>query len=414
MIIKSMSRKVSSFGQLVAYVSRDAADRRFELRHNVLSNDTAALTAEFEDNGRLLQKRKNGVVMYHEIISITRGTKLMPDAQKEVLRSIALDYIKARAPQSLVYGQLHDDHKDHLHYHLVMSANALGDSKRHRLSKQEFRQIQVELEARVLQQHPNLEQALAIGKRARLRTLSQDGHELERRTGQLPKKQALRVTVEDIFTAAQNPQDLFNCLTNAGFELYRRGKSVGLRDLKSGRTYRLATLGVGEAFNSMSRRFEMTKTQNRNVYQQVPNPDRYDKQLIPSGGLSTNPIGGTEHDAPHAKALTAEMLPNVVGAVAKESTSLIEIAVHQAGGPKPFERAEDKAKNDAKVAAEQTRKDCVNVRVQKGADQVVQGETQMKLDALSEQIVEQRKAEMAELRAEQAKHQNTDSYRLKR
>lgn len=287
MIIKSMSRKDASFGQLLAYVSRDAADRRFELRHNVLAGDQTALTAEFEANGRLMAKRKNGVVMYHEILSITRARGLSEAAQKEALRGIALDYIRARAPQSLVYGMLHDDRSDQLHYHLVISANPLGASRRHRLSRGEFRTIQVGLEQKVLALQPELEQSLAIGKRAKTRELSQSGVELARRTGKTPRKTALKEKAVAIFGAARDPDHLFTLLTEARLELYRRGKAqsgrasgktqsgrasgtIGLRDLDTGRTHRLATLGADEAFRLMSARLEISRRIERTTTMKPP------------------------------------------------------------------------------------------------------------------------------------------------
>lgn len=261
MIIKSMSRKEPSFGQLLQYVSRDASDRRYELRHNLLGTDIGTLTAEYQDNARLLPERKNGVVMYHEIISITRARKLGLDAQKEVLRSIALDYLRQRAPESLAYGVLHEDKADQLHYHLVISANGLGRKSRHRLDRKKFRQIQVGLEARVLALHPELEQVLSIGKKAKPRQLSQPGVELQRRTGNTPQKQALATCVAAIFAAAQDKQDLFNRLTDARLELYRRGNTIGIRDLDKGRNHRLATLGLAAEFKAMSARLDADRPQ---------------------------------------------------------------------------------------------------------------------------------------------------------
>lgn len=256
MIIKSMSRKEPSFGQLLAYVSRDAADSRYELRHNILSTDIGTLTAEYEDNAKLLPKRKNGVVMYHEIISITRAKALAVDTQKEVLRDIALDYLKQRAPQNLGYGVLHDDKSEQLHFHLVISANGLGSTKRHRLERKAFRQIQVGLEQRVLALHPELEQSLAIGKRAKPKQLSQPGVELNRRTGATPPKDALKTRVAVIFADAQSQADFFQRMTDAHLEIYRRGSTIGIRDLDSGRNHRLATLGLVGEFKTLSARIE--------------------------------------------------------------------------------------------------------------------------------------------------------------
>lgn len=66
--------------------------------------------------------------------------------------------MQARCPDSLAFGVLHDDHKDHLHYHLMISANALGAAKRFRLSKTDFARIKAQIEELCLMQFPELQQ----------------------------------------------------------------------------------------------------------------------------------------------------------------------------------------------------------------------------------------------------------------
>lgn len=257
MIIKSMSRKEPSYGKLIAYLSRDASDTRYELRHNVLSATLAALTAEFEANGQHLPQRKNGVAMYHEIISITRPKALRADDQKAILRDIALDYIRERAPHCLAFGCLHDDHADHLHYHFIVSANRVGETRRHRLTKQQFRAIQVGLEARVRARYPELEQGIAIGKRASKKNMSQAGIELQRRTGNTPKRNSVKARLSDIFAASQSKADLHKRLAHARLELYSRGKILGVRDLDSGRKHRITTLGLEAELKALGARLSL-------------------------------------------------------------------------------------------------------------------------------------------------------------
>lgn len=265
-----MSRKETSFGQLLAYVSRDVADQRYAIRHNLLAHDVQTITAEYEFNARHLPKRKNGVVMYHEILSITRAKTVPGDLQKEALRDIALDYIRDRAPECLVLGQLHDDHEDHLHYHLVISANPFGRAERHRLSRAEFRKIQVGLESRVLARYPQLQQGIAIGKKADAKTLSQKGIELERRTGKTPEKEGIAASLRAILGKARDDADLFAKLTEAGLELYARGKTIGVRDLAKGRNHRLATLGLVADYQTMQKRFGAAPSQNTQMVSRPP------------------------------------------------------------------------------------------------------------------------------------------------
>jgi hypothetical protein len=254
MIIKSMSRHEASFAQLLAYVGRHAGEDRYTLRHNVLGQSLEQITTEFEGNGVLLRQRKNGVTMYHEIISMTRAKGISPEAQKEALRAITLDYINARSPHNLVLGQLHDD-TDHMHYHLVISANPLGSRERHRLSKAEFRSIQIGIEKKVLQNHPELEQTPAMSRKA-AKKLSHAGGGMKRRAGELPQRARVIEQLTTIFAIARSKDELFDQLTEVRLELYQRGKNFGVRNLDTGRKHRIVTLGLKDAFETARRRLE--------------------------------------------------------------------------------------------------------------------------------------------------------------
>jgi hypothetical protein len=243
MIVKSMSRKVGSFGQLIGYIDRDAGQEVHRIRHNVWGRDPAHIRAEFERNGALLSRRKNGVYLYHEIISITRAQGLSPEQQKDRLQSIAETYIAARCPDNMVFGGLHQD-KDHsYHYHLMISSNRAGETGRLRLSKAQFREVQVGLERHVLETYPELEQKVAIEKRAE-HSKSRGEAELERRTGEVPKKDQLRARVNAALENAQDRDSLMQALGRENFELYVRGKTLGVTDHETGQNHRLKTLGL--------------------------------------------------------------------------------------------------------------------------------------------------------------------------
>lgn len=87
MIIKSMSRKDPSFGQLVAYMSDEKSDRAFDLHHHVFTRDPGDIAAEFEENARLLGKRKGGNYLFHEILSLDiAGGPRRPTRMREGMR----------------------------------------------------------------------------------------------------------------------------------------------------------------------------------------------------------------------------------------------------------------------------------------------------------------------------------------
>lgn len=241
MIIKSMSRRVPSFGQLIGYIDREGMPEQYRIRHHLFGWDAEEICVEFERNAALLQKRRNGVYLYHEILSITRAAGLDHEEQKTRLMEIVQEYIAARCPDNLVYGGLHQD-KDHsLHFHLMISSNRADDAKRLRLSKGQFREIQVRLEEHVLKRYPELEQKLAIGKRSD-RRLNQAEVELERRTGERPARQTVLERVREALAGARDRDSLRDALGRSDLELYVRGKNLGVIDHETGKKHRLNTL----------------------------------------------------------------------------------------------------------------------------------------------------------------------------
>jgi len=263
MIIKSMARKDPNFGQLIDYMaSIDKSEERYNVYQNLYSRKLEDMEQEFQENAAFMAKRKNGNQMYHEILSITKAQKLAEQRQKEILRDIAREYAQYRAKDNLVFGALHDDHDDHLHYHLLISANAVGESRKTRLSKAQFDRFKKDMEARVLKNYPELEQRVVINQTAEEK-LSNKGHERKRRTGKVPERDQLKAKLHDIFQNVQSKEAFFSALHEAGLEFYARGKTLGVKDLATERKHRLKTLGVLQAFEDMSARIELDESQKK-------------------------------------------------------------------------------------------------------------------------------------------------------
>ena len=260
MIIKSMARKEPSFGQLIEYMADiDKSDEQYNVYQNLFSRKLDDIEQEFLSNAARMAKRKNGNYLYHEILSITKAEKLEHNKQKQILREVAYQYAQQRASQNLIFGTLHDDHDDHLHYHLLISANASGESKRTRLSKAQFDKLKKTMESRVLKHYPELEQKVVINREAGER-LSNKGAEQKRRTGKTPQRDELKAKLEAIFAKCDSKEDFFTALNEAGLEFYVRGKTLGVKDLAHDRNHRLKTLGLLDAFHSLSDRIELDET----------------------------------------------------------------------------------------------------------------------------------------------------------
>jgi hypothetical protein len=298
-----MSRKVPSFGQLLGYIDREAGGEAYTLRHNLRGRDHTSIEQEFSRNADLLQKRQGGVFLYHEILSISRAQGLAAEIQKARLLEIVQEYVAARCPENLVYGGLHQD-KDHsFHFHLMISANRVNDPKRQRLSKHQFREIQVRLEAHVLQNFPELDQKLAIGKRSD-RKLKQAEVELERRTGERPERDTVLSRVRAALSSSLDRDSLRSALGRENLELYIRGKNLGIIDHATGKKHRLNTLDpeLMPAFEAKLLKVEaepeerkpeeareQTRASEHHPEMEIPTDDREAKEVAPENEKETVP-----------------------------------------------------------------------------------------------------------------------------
>lgn len=256
MILKSMSRKEPSFGQLAAYMSDEKSDRAFDLHHNLFARDPGDIAQEFETNAQRLGRRRGGNYLYHEILSI--DTRLCGQSRdvREQLRLLALEFVQKRCPRNIVYGALHRDHAEHLHYHLMISANERGEAKRLRLTKAEFDVAKREIERSARTNYPELKQAEILSsspqeKQHRRETReSRKAQEMQKRGARLTKTEALAQELRAILAYAKSQAELERLLAEKGFTFYERGKHCGVRPIpmegetKGRKSYRFATLGI--------------------------------------------------------------------------------------------------------------------------------------------------------------------------
>lgn len=272
MIIKSLGRKartqaygrrgqraVNAFRALAAYMNRGIHEEegRAILWHNFPGGeemDEDALVAEFEANARRLRERKNGNVLYHEILSFSTGHELDADRLARHIADVGQEYLRRRAPEQLAYGVIHLD-TDHIHLHLMVSANRVRSADRVRLSKADFADIQRETERYLLAKYPELAQTRIYDRdaaeraQARAEKVKGQVHEqaMKIRTGAASHKDALKMRLHHLFERAGSVAELHRLAEKEGLSFYQRGKSVGVieRDPSGNpKKHRLATLGV--------------------------------------------------------------------------------------------------------------------------------------------------------------------------
>lgn len=268
MIIKSMSRKEPSFGQLINYMADiQKTDEQFNVYGNLYARKLDGIEQEFKENSAFVRKQKNGNYLYHEVLSITKSHGLEAKQQKTILREIAYEYVMHRASKNMVFGCLHDDHEDHLHYHLLISANEIGHSKKTRLSKARFDQIKKQMESRVLTHYPELEQKMVINKASsdESEKLSKKGAEQKRRTGKTPQRDLLKKKLRELFENSDSKEAFFTGMSKENLEIYVRGKTIGVRDVVNNRKHRLKTLGLMDEFGLLSERIKLDEQASKPI-----------------------------------------------------------------------------------------------------------------------------------------------------
>ena len=252
-----MSRKTSSFGQLIQYMN-STTQNQYDIYRNLYELRKEQIKIEFENNAKYIKRRKNGIYMYHEILSIKKTDNIPIQRQKEILKQITQEYLSNRAKNNLSYGVLHDDKTNNLHYHLMISSNERDRSKKTRITKAKFKQIKINLEKKLLRQYPELNQTQVMNNIPK-KKISNKGTELKRRTGKTPHRTYTKETIQNIFQYSQDRQDFLSRMNKGGLKLYNRGNTFGVIEINTGRKYRLNRLGILGDFNIMQENMKMNK-----------------------------------------------------------------------------------------------------------------------------------------------------------
>jgi len=237
MIIKSLSRATKSFEALYKYLTRDKESllNGFNLYADPHSKEE--LVEEFLNNSKHLKGARGKNYLYHEIISLNPNNLPLQE-QQHILIDLVNKYISLRAENHLTFTALHQD-KDHLHIHLMISANELEGSKRIRLSKKEFSTIQKELEQYVNSTYPQLGTTKHYNK---------DLNQIK------SKKELLKISLDDLFINSHSKEEFRRLSEELNLEFYMRGKTVGV--IYKGKKYRLKTLGVLEQYEALVKKLE--------------------------------------------------------------------------------------------------------------------------------------------------------------
>lgn len=268
MIIKSMSRKSTSFTQLYDYLTREADD--FCFTKNTYSNiqNKKELLKEFYHNAEFLKNSRGKVYLYHELLSLKKNN-LSKLRQKEILLDLANRYLEQRANNHLSFGVIHED-KAHIHLHLMISANEIESEKRVRLSKTKFASIQKNLELYKNEKYIELQKSSLYQEQKDFSKEKQKEQEIRHKRNTKTIKDEIKQNLENAFKKVASKTYFDNHIKSLEYEFYTRGTTTGI--IYQGKKYRLKTLGLENEYKAMNRKLE--KIKDREIKRQRYKEDR--------------------------------------------------------------------------------------------------------------------------------------------
>jgi hypothetical protein len=244
MILKSLSRKSDSTGQLVNYVMRyifkeqedpsikteftksKQHNSKFIIRHNLRARTSLKnFIKEFQENESFrLVKRKDSVRLYHTIISFSNKDKEY--VSDEMLKDIAKKFIELRGPGNLYLGTKHEEQVDHIHMHFIISGVSTN-GRSSRVSRQKFHSIKAALQKYQQEKYPEMVHSLPEhGKSKRINKEVLIEHiKANRQTD----KQTILERLEKMYTNSKSQKHFLEQLNIAGHPVYlRNGRVQGI------------------------------------------------------------------------------------------------------------------------------------------------------------------------------------------
>ena len=257
-----MSRKKPSFVQLIRYIN-DGADRFIPpIEYNLESHPEKAIAVawEFLQNAKMAPKRKNGNLVYHEIMSFSPEDATHIRKHPEILSNLAYRYLQWRTKWVCkAYARIHISNNIHIHF--MISAN--NDKwKKIWFYRKDFLQGVKELEIYQHHKYPELDNSLVyIGKKERQKlrksVIEQERNKRLNKEGkvQLSIRENLRILIEWLLELCISEDDFKQRLRTYWYEFYLRGKTPWIKSIETGKKYRLRKLGLTELLETQQKQW---------------------------------------------------------------------------------------------------------------------------------------------------------------
>ena len=230
MILKSMTRKTPTWGQLLEYMVKDS-DRykdldglSFILKHNVSGHNIREWTRSFEETEeRRVNQRVNNVKVFHEILSWSN--KDVKHMSLEKMKEMARQYITIRNENASYIAVPHRD-KKHWHVHFCISAVEAKTGKAIRVSREEFKAIKEKIQQFQIEKYPELSNSVVNHSKKAKQPVIEPEYQQTKRTGQLSEKEKMKQQLETIFRSSTSKADFYTKVHEQGLSTYERGGKV--------------------------------------------------------------------------------------------------------------------------------------------------------------------------------------------
>ena len=251
MIVKTTRWKQKNISYLLNYIDNDKGKTKgdketFSLFHNICHPNLKDAQEAFKINETYRKKRKNGVVIYHEILSFHQKDNKNLDVN--VLEDIALKYIEIRGNNALCFAKPHLNDAN-IHIHFAFSGTEYKCSKTLRMDNKTFKQNRLAIEQYQMEHYPDLSNSIVYhNSKSKQRNKTKDReYQTKKRTRKTTDKETLTDILKEHSNAAKSFDEFCKILNKEGFELYKyRDKINGIYLNK--RKYRFKTLGFGADF----------------------------------------------------------------------------------------------------------------------------------------------------------------------
>ncbi len=219
------------------------------IKQNIRARSIAGYVKAFTENEKMRQHvRNNNVKAYHHIISFSNlDTKQINEG---ILKDIAQKYMSLRGDNSLFLGAVHQD-KEHIHIHLVQSGTQYCTGLANRVSKQQFQEQKLAMQAYQKEKYPQLVHSLPEHGRSKDMQINRAVEKNIKTHERSVDKDILLGLLETIYSKSTSTEHFLSQLQTHGHEPYfRNGRLQGVK-FDGEHKFRFSNLGFKERINDL-------------------------------------------------------------------------------------------------------------------------------------------------------------------